>query len=642
MRSAKLITLFLAVSLMGILSPLAVAQVGLPEGTDDLATIACNEDVVGLRLTGTSPPSDDALRNLAGQPEARIAAANVLSDRVRAFMARPDTRRLRATLEAIAANGRTPECRRFVESSIEFAYASDPHSGLFVAGWKPVTVVLKLNEPVKVPVPTDPPGVGFVFLFCIGGPEAGAAGNRGFNFEVNGTKGTLTCPRNAVRSTGVPAKAGQTLTLTATIDNTTSIRLFAEGGRFSNTPGAEVLAGVTIPPAPGPAGLGAVLGAAKTFEHRKALTLAASDISRAIRDLARLDIQHKQFEECVVLGKDIVVAPLRLTIPCDAPGKAAIAEGDLTGFYATFAGERLVHGKPSPDKPFVQDAKEVCQAILDHATGKELVGGQSSPELRYAAALAFMSPAGSQGRGVRFRREGQLEFIVLCPELLNAAPPDKPEDFVLAGRAASEFIRGNKAKFLRLESRIPFALNGGSSELSVAAAAAIARPLADLTLTETLKKLEGILSPKQLEEILRVAKGFPCASNPDRAAEECIRERVLQEIAIAGKSSDIRLAAGWALGLLWEEWTRIGKASSKVNLSRAPKVDASEGCGRAPYGVFCYALAHQALWPEAASASIATLTRYFAGSGTILNFFTIPVVSNAFQVTLAFDLGKAP
>ena len=619
MRSAKLITLFLVVGLMGFLSPLVAGQVGLPEGTDDLATIACNEDVAGLRLTGTSPPSDSALRNLAGQAEARIAAANVLADRVRAFMASPETRRLRTALEAIAANGRTPECRRFVEPSIEFAYVSDPHSGLFVGGWRPVIAVLQLNQPVKVPVPADPPGVGFVFLFCIGGPEKGAAGNRGFNFEVDGTKGTLTCPRNAVRSTGVSVRAGQTLTLTATINNTTSIRLFAEGGRFSNTPGAEVLPGVTIPPVPGPAALGAVIGAARAFEHRKALILAASAISRPIRALARLDIQHKQFEECVALGKDIVVTALRLTIPCDAAGRAVIAE-ELIGFYINFSGERLVHGKPSPDKPFKQDGEEVCQAVLDHATGKELVGGQSSPELRFAAAQAYMF-------GLRLRREGRIEFLMLCPEKQ-----------LLAGRRE---IR-NYQQFLNLETRVPFALSGVSPELGLAAAASIARPMADLILTENLKKLEGNLSARLLEEILRSAKGFPCASNLDRA-DECDRERVLEELAIGSRILNIRLAAAWGLGLVWEERTRIaGRASSIVNLSRAPRVDASEGCGEAPYGVFCYALAHKATWPEAASASIASLARYFAGRGTLLNFFKVPVLSDAFQVTLAFNFGSLP
>ncbi len=151
MRSFKFITLFLAVSLISFFNQLTMAQIGAPMGTDELATIACNEDVVGLKLTGTSPPSDPVLRNLATQPEARLAAANVLADRVRAFMASAETRRLRASLEAIAAGGRTPECRRIVESSIEFSYFDDPLLGLYgaYAGWRPGSKGLKKGDTHK-------------------------------------------------------------------------------------------------------------------------------------------------------------------------------------------------------------------------------------------------------------------------------------------------------------------------------------------------------------------------------------------------------------------------------------------------------------------------------------------------------------
>jgi len=643
MRSFKFITLVLAVSLMSFLGQLALAegQIGEGKSNDELATIVCNQDVVGLRPTGVSPPSNPVLANLAAQPEARKAAEQVLRDRLLKRAADPFTRIPRPILEDLAKI-----CKVDIRPAIVFAFISDPQHGIFIARWKPVIQVLKLNQPVRVPVPADPPDdpfrVGFVFLFCIGGPEAGAAGNRGFNFEVNGTKGTLTCPRNAVRATGVPAKAGQTLTLTATIDNTTSISLFAEGGRFSNTPGAEVLPGVSIPPAPGPAGLGPVIDAATTFEHRKALILTASAISRPIRDLARLDILLKQFEECVRDGKPIVVAALRLTIPCDDAGKAAIAEEDLTGFYLNFAGERLVFGKPSPDKPFQQDGEEICQALLARAVS------DPSPDLRFAAALAFMAPAGPTGAigGVRFRREGQLEFAMLCPEKR-----------LFVGREIRE-LQNNKRKFVDVNARLPFLLGtnpgGTSPELRQAAVASLAGAFADLQV-DIIKvvKLNGLVDQKTLVALLEKLK-FACETNPDRA-EACIREKVLSELAIAASSKDARKAAGLGLGLLWEEWTRLRATSSMIiKIFKSPQDEARDGCGRPPYGAFCHALANNAgptsaappctiCWPEWAAAAIPVLARHFAGRGAVLNFLDLPVngVSGR-QVTVAYDWGQLP
>ncbi len=463
-----------------------------------------------------------------------------------------------------------------------------------------------------------------MFVWCVGVPAAGA-----LDFEVGGVKGSIKCAKRRVSSAGAPVKAGQTLTLRGADGDFTAIWLFAEGGRFASAPsGREVSPGIGIPPSPGPAGMGAVLGAAKQFEHRKALTLALSEIVRAVLLGQRLDVLQKQLEECVTVGKDIPT-PFRVSIPCDAPGRAAIAEEDLAGFYAIHAGNKLVFGKPDPDKPFQQDAEEVCQALLNQA-----INGKTS-ELRWAASLAFMGP-------VRLRREGILEFLMLCPEKK-----------LLAGDEKNEWLQGDRRKFIDPGARLPFAFMGESAELRAAGAATLARPLADLKLTELLRKLDGLVDPQLLAEFLQSTTGV--GVSPE--TEPFITESALKLMAMSGLCPQrtpadpkapcgVREAAGWALGLKWEEWLRTGISSRHSNLLVSPQVEASAGCSSPLYGPYCFALAHNAPgstfnWPELASATVPVIARHFAGRDTILNLFRM-LTPIGFEAIFAFDLGKAP
>lgn len=656
MRSFKLISLFLAVSLIGFASQLTWAQVGPPERTDVLASIACNAEVVGLKLTGK--PIDPALAGLRAQKEARIAANNVLNDRLLKFMALPEFRPLRATLEDLPAKGLLPECRSSVELALENSYTNDPLIGAVhgIAGWRGGVVRLATPGATHVvTAPTDPVGVGLVFLWCLalpppaGGPGAGTV-------DVNGVR-AMTCP--PARLAGAAVKAGQKLTFTATAANTCFVWTFAEGGRTASGFGNEIFPPLICPPppvaaatpllripsSPGPPGLGALIAAAKTFEHRKALTLALSEIVRTALHGQALDTLQKQLEECVALGKDIPVAGTRII--CDAAGRAAIAEEDLGGFYVIHGGHKLVFGKPDPDKPFLQDAIEVCQAILDVAVGKHLVGGKTNSELRWAAALAFMAPSiaatGALG-GVRLKREGIFEFVALCPELLRAKEEDK-DKFLLRSPKDIRTLKDNFRKFLDVGIRTEFAIGGGSEELRKVAAASVAGAFADLQV-DIIKVVthNGLVDQKALVALLGRLK-FTCEINPDRA-DLCIRERVLGELAIAASSRDARQATGLGMGLLWEEWTRLkDKRSSIIDIFKRPLVEARDGCGRAPYGAFCFALANNAPgstlnWPEYAAAAIPVLARHFAGRGTVLNFFRVP--KDGFQVTLAFDWGQLP
>lgn len=654
MRSYKLIVVLLLVSLVGFTSQLVMAQEAWK--TDELATIACREEVVGLRLTGGPVPQE--LRALAAQEESRIAAANVVSQRLLEAMALPERRPLRAQLEAFAAasGAHRPECRRMVEEALKIAYADDPLSGILRGDFTPWEGgIVRLAAPGakhEVTVPAAPAGVAQVFLWCLALPAADGGAGAG-TVDVNGVR-VMTCP--PARTVGAAVRAGQKLTIAATAANSCFVWVFAEGGRFATGFGGEIFPSrICAPPpraastpllrifsSPGVVGLRAALDAAREFEHRKALTRALSENVRAVFLGRSLDVIRKELEECVTLGTAIPPV-LGVSIPCDAPGRAAILEEDLTGFYGIHAGNKLVFAKPDPDKPTVTVVEEVCKVLLDTATGKRLVGGKTSPELRWAAANAFMAPTSDRGGvgSVRFRLEGQVEFVALCPEILLSPTLDEKEKFIFAGRAIGRF-QDNKRDFLALDKRIPFALRGESAELRAVAAAALARPLANLTLTELLRKLDGLVDQERLVRLLAELKS-PCETNPARAGE-CKRERVLQELALAASSRDIRQAAGWALGLLLEEWLRTGERSTIIDLRRDPRVEAREGC-RLPYGAFCHALANNAPgstinWPEAASAAVTPLTRHFAGPGTILLFFKMPIIG--FQVTLAFSLGNVP
>ncbi len=97
--------------------------------TSDLLTIACNEVVQGLKLTG-SAPSDTEVALKASIPEAREAAANVVSSRLLAQLEfiRVDLEELKgfiAALEALGNNGATAECRSVIFPALITAYNED-------------------------------------------------------------------------------------------------------------------------------------------------------------------------------------------------------------------------------------------------------------------------------------------------------------------------------------------------------------------------------------------------------------------------------------------------------------------------------------------------------------------------------------
>lgn len=105
--------------LLILLSSPVIAQAQLSE--DELLTIACNQTAEGLQLGGAISDATTALT--AGLPQAREAAANVVSSRLVALAAFEATRPPAEALEALADNGTTAECGQAVQRPLVTVYS---------------------------------------------------------------------------------------------------------------------------------------------------------------------------------------------------------------------------------------------------------------------------------------------------------------------------------------------------------------------------------------------------------------------------------------------------------------------------------------------------------------------------------------
>jgi len=480
---------------------------------DGPATIACASKIQHLsivRALDRSRRDNDFVFSLSQQPEAREAAANLLSSRLVPAQGFPETRVPLPVLEAIAGNNAVPpECRRSVHAALVATYSYNPR--IIQAGSK----ALAPEESLDFAVPEG------ATWFAIRNYGKGKV-----EIEIEGQKKELPPPpRRQVSAWESPVTLGQKVKIT-NVDTveTTLAWGFTEIQNFAlRTKDGWARFGIGSRPADL-----ADMVSQTTFELSLARAEAWLNLARSCFQLPADELIETL--EGIANGKDFDCGGLGKINGAVEAWRHAIAAGYvvemLAGAYAGF-GYQVWN-------------EQICGVLKDKAEN------DPNPLIRFAAAKAYFQDILAQTRPA----PGVVQNVfILCPE---GKVLDQDDFYEHKRKGISD---------IDVQARLKIALNGRSEEFRAVAAAAVAKALADLDETLFVKALAGLVPAEDLAKLVTEL------ARTKIGAEGLIREKALELLAIRGITPQVRSAGGLALGLIWEEWARTGKSSRITRLT---------------------------------------------------------------------------